>query len=238
MDEYYLTRSEFEILQREALNIAENSDPKTFIFELGSGSSYKTRALIDAFIKTHGVCNYVPIDISESILMMASQQLSEEYPKTRIYALHATYEQALKFIEKDFKNVKKLIVLLGSNIGNMLIVEAVEFIKNIRYCKKAIYLFLNIFLGINDGDEFLIGMDLKKEASVLLPAYDDSKKVTASFYYNLIDRMNRELSANINPKKFDYLCVWNENSEEEVARIEMSMRSNANQTSFLNLIPI
>lgn len=212
LPEYYLTRTERTIIKRYSNEIARMSDRNSDLIELGSGSSSKTRLIIEAFLKHYSKLHYIPIDISKSIIVGSAKALLRRYSKLTITALVSDYLTALSALKQ--KNIhKKLILFLGSSIGNFDKKEAVNFLTKIHE-------------AMNEQDLLLIGMDLLKDKNILVPAYDDAQGVTAKFNLNLLVRMNRELDADFDPSNFRHKAIFN----EKESRIEMHIESTQTQT--------
>lgn len=203
LPEYYLTRAEREILKVQATQLAARFLTPPTLVELGSGSAAKTRLLIDAFLKRHGRLRYVPIDISRSMMEQSSLRLLEEHPGLEIFAIAAEYRQGLQHLQQAVAG-PKLILWLGSNIGNLHRAEAVRFLGEVRNALTA-------------ADALLVGIDLRKDRAVLERAYNDSRGVTAQFNLNLLARINRELGGHFPLDAFQHRAVYN----EEQGRIEM-----------------
>lgn len=211
LQEYYLTRTEIEILKKIKHDLPYFIDKKFRLVELGSGSSTKTRLLLDVFDKIHDIIEYMPIDISE-ILKDSSKGLQRDYDNLHITGIVDTYEHGLKFL-KDYDEKLNLIAFLGSSFGNFCADEGFEFLKKINHTMK-------------ESDLFLIGFDLVKDKQILENAYDDSQGITAKFNLNVLQRINRELGGNFNLDKFAHYICYNENEN----RIEMYLRSLEKQT--------
>lgn len=211
LPEYYLTRAETEIFERRAAEIVAQLPAPMTVVELGSGSSIKTRLLIEAILARQSKLCYQPIDISETILEQSAKQLLEDYPGLRITAHAADYTRGIASIaRRDGENV--LALLLGSNIGNYTPDEARELLKQIRG-------------ALRPGDGLLLGADLKKSRETLEAAYDDALGLTAAFSRNLLVRINRELNADFNLEQFEHHAFFN----EEQSRIEIHLVSLAEQ---------
>ncbi len=207
LPEYYLTRCEAEILLGHADEIAELSLGSMELVELGSGSSSKTRILIEALLRKQGGLHYCPIDISTSMLLGSSRSLLQDYPNLSITAYAAEYNTGIHRIsETDFE--QKMVLWLGSNVGNLKPRDAVAFLSKIRS-------------DLNPQDFLLIGADLRKERATLEAAYDDSEGVTAEFNKNLLRRINRELGGRFDPRTFRHLAFWN----PALSRVEMHLQS-------------
>lgn len=211
LPEYYLTRTEIDILKKVKLDLPDFINKKFRLVELGSGSSTKTRLLLDVFDKTHDHIEYMPIDISE-ILKDSSKILQRDYKNLHITGIVDTYEHGLKFL-KEYDDKPNLIAFLGSSFGNFCADEGFDFLKKINHTMK-------------EKDLFLIGLDLVKDKQILEKAYDDSMGITAQFNLNVLQRINRELGGNFNLDKFAHHVRYNENEN----RIEMYLRSLEKQT--------
>ena len=206
LPEYYPTRAEREILVARSGEIAAASRARTLI-ELGSGSSEKTRHLIDALAS---LAAYVPVDVSESALTQAGQALIEERPGLDVHALIADFTAPLELPETPGP---RLVAFLGGTIGNLLPAERAKFLALVRSL-------------LAPGDGLLLGTDLVKDERVLVRAYDDAAGVTAAFNKNVLAVVNRELGADFEPDAFDHVAVWDPDQEW----IEMRLRSRTAQT--------
>jgi len=211
LPEYYPTRTEITILKKLQNELSSFLDDSFRIVELGSGSSVKTRLIIDIFTKLQNKIEYFPIDISE-ILTESSEQLINDYDNLHITGIIDTYEGGLEFL-KDYDDKKNLIIFLGSSFGNFSPSDGYVFLKK-------------IYSTMKPGDLFLIGLDLVKEKQILESAYDDSQGVTAEFNFNVLSRINAELGANFNLKNFEHYSAYHEKEQ----RIEMYLKSRANQS--------
>ncbi|MFC8224926.1 L-histidine N(alpha)-methyltransferase [Streptomyces sp. NPDC057287] len=201
LTEYYPTRAEREILVARAGEIARVSGARTLI-ELGSGSSDKTRHLLDALPDLH---TYVPVDVSESALAGAAEALLAERPQLSVHALVADFTQALELPESPGP---RLVVFLGGTLGNLLPAERAEFLRSVR-------------ARLAPGDGLLLGTDLVKDEGTLVAAYDDAAGVTASFNKNVLAVVNRELGADFPADDFDHVALWDPDNEW----IEMRLRA-------------
>lgn len=196
LEEYYLTRSELEILDTQKERILDyfcDGCPLFHLIELGAGDGSKTRILLDHFVNQRANLIYHPIDISGNILDILENRLKEEIPGLNIESIHGEYLRAFRNLtEKD--PGKKVLMFLGSSIGNMNHPQAVEFLKKIRN-------------ELHAGDLLFIGFDLQKDPSTILSAYNDKQGVTARFNLNLLERINKELNGNFTPENFyHYAC--------------------------------
>lgn len=211
LPEYYLTRAEREILQAHAGEIAGLFPRGATLIELGSGNAAKTRLLIEAFLRRQDELLYVPIDICRAMLEESAIGLLHDYAGLRIQAVAAEYQEALALLQDDGQ-LPRLILWLGSNIGNLDRAEAADFLARIR-------------ATMSNHDRLLIGIDLRKDRAILEPAYDDAQGVTAEFNLNLLARINRELAAHFDVGSFNHRAIYN----EEQGRIEMYLVSNRSQ---------
>ncbi|MFF5968867.1 L-histidine N(alpha)-methyltransferase [Streptomyces collinus] len=206
LPEYYPTRAEREILLARAGDIAAATRARTLV-ELGSGSSEKTRHLIDALTDLH---TYVPVDVSGSALSQAGQALAAERPGLDVHALIADFTAALTLPDTPGP---RLVAFLGGTIGNLLPAERAAFLASVRAL-------------LAPGDALLLGTDLVKDEEVLVRAYDDGAGVTAAFNKNVLTVINRELGADFEPAAFDHVALWDAGHEW----IEMRLRSRTAQT--------
>lgn len=210
LPEYYPTRAEQEILTRRAPEIAALTRART-LAELGSGSSRKTRLLLDALTTAGTLTRYAPTDVSEAALRAAGQALCRDYPRLRVTATVADFEADLALAPEA--EGPRLLAFLGGTIGNLDPGQRAAFYGLLRHALSA-------------DDALLMGADLVKDPAVLERAYDDSQGVTAAFNRNLLHVLNRELDADFDPGAFQHRAVWN--AEEEW--IEMRLRSREAQT--------
>ncbi|HET9173453.1 MAG TPA: L-histidine N(alpha)-methyltransferase [Actinospica sp.] len=210
LPEYYLTRAEYEILTGHAEEIAAACGARTLV-ELGSGSSRKTRLLLDALLGAGTLERYVPVDVSGSALVAAGEALCAEYPKLRVAATVADFEKDLVLSEDD--PAPRMLAFLGSTIGNFDPGQ-----------RRGLYAAFR--RALRPDDSLLLGADLVKDESVLVPAYNDSLGITAAFNKNVLAVVNRDLNADFDLNDFDHSAVWN--AEDE--RIEMYLRSRSAQT--------
>ncbi|MET9593890.1 L-histidine N(alpha)-methyltransferase [Streptomyces sp. NPDC006516] len=199
--EYYPTRAEREILIARADDIAAASGAKTLV-ELGSGSSEKTRHLLDALPELH---TYVPVDVSESALAGAAEALLAERPGLSVHALVADFTHALELPDSPGP---RLVAFLGGTLGNLLPEERAEFLASVRG-------------RLSPGDALLLGTDLVKDEATLVAAYDDAAGVTAAFDKNVLTVVNRELGADFPPDDFEHVALWDPHNEW----IEMRLRA-------------
>jgi len=202
--EYYLTRTETAILTEHAADIVD-AVGECSVVELGSGSSVKTRLLLTECQRRGHRLHYVPIDISESMLRETAGNLVADYPLLQIDALASDYESGLAALPAARR---RLVLFLGSNLGNFTESEQSQ-------------LFSSLASSLQAGDYFLLGLDLRKSAAVLEPAYNDAAGVTAAFNRNLLQRINRELGADFELASFAHVAFYN----QQLSQIEMHLRS-------------
>ena len=212
LPEYYLTRAELSILQARAKDIVALCGADAALVELGSGSATKTRVLIEALIARHGRLRYLPIDISRTMLADSSQALLADYAALEIVGVAAEYRAGRKLLRKE-RDQPKLILWLGSNVGNVTRDAAARFLRAVRATMAG-------------SDRLLVGVDLRKSGRVLEPAYDDAAGVTAQFNLNLLTRINRELDGDFALDRFKHRAVWN----RRLGRVEMHLESTQAQT--------
>jgi dimethylhistidine N-methyltransferase len=205
LPEYYLTRTEMAIMERRLEELVRLLGAETELIEFGSGASLKTRLLVGRAEPSL----YVPIDISEAQLRSACAELVRLFPWLNITGVVADFTQPLKLPE--FVGVpirRKVVYFPGSTIGNLTPAEALEFLKRVREI-------------VGPGGMLVIGVDLKKDKRTLEAAYDDARGVTAEFNLNLLARINRELGADFQVKRFRHRALY----DEAKGRIEMHLES-------------
>ena len=213
LPEYYVTRTEAEILRAHAGEIAAALGGPLWMLELGSGDGQKTRLLIEALLARQEKLEYVPVDISESAVALSSQALLLSYPDLRITAYIGEYHAALRAIRKERTLPGRTLVLfLGSTLGNLDSEERLVLLRDVR----------NL---LDPGEGFLLGVDLEKPERVLIPAYDDPLGVTAAFNLNLLVRINRELGGGFDLAAFRHRARYN----RVEGRIEMHLESRQDQ---------
>lgn len=215
LPEYYLTRTEIHILEKLKDELPQYLDGSFRLVELGSGSSVKTRLILDILNQIQEKIEYLPIDISE-ILTESSALLQQDYKDLHITGIIDTYEGGLEFL-KNYDDKKNLVIFLGSSFGNFTPDDGKEFLAKINSTMK-------------DGDLFLIGLDLVKNKTILENAYDDSQGITAQFNLNVLSRINDELDADFNLNNFAHHAIYNENDQ----RIEMYLKSLVNQSVIIS----
>jgi L-histidine N-alpha-methyltransferase len=214
LPEYYPTRAERSILRAVSGQIAALSGAHVLV-ELGSGSSEKTRLLLSALREAGTLRSYVPVDVSESALVLAGDALAVEYPGLAVHAVVSDFEEHLGLPSRDGSPDAagpRLVAFLGSTIGNMVPAKRAAFLAQVRS-------------QLLPGDAFLLGTDLVKDPAVLVAAYDDAAGVTAAFNKNVLAVLNTELGADFDLDAFDHVAVWDAENEW----IEMRLRSAADQ---------
>lgn len=221
LPEYYLTRAESEILREHADEIVASIASPARVVELGSGSAEKTRYLLEALLRRQERLHYLPVDISDASLERSSLELLHLYSDLRITAYAADYFTALRSLSGADENERTIALFLGSNLGNFNSDEALNFLRQVRKVLRA-------------DDGLLIGVDLKKSADILVPAYDDALGVTAAFNRNLLVRINRELDADFRIEKFLHKAIYN----QALGRIEAHLLSTERQTVRINRLDL
>ena len=211
LPEYYVTRTETAILQNCAAEIAEITGVSELI-ELGSGSSTKTRILLDAYQKLGQQVHYLPVDVSAGILETSARQLLVDYPSLQVHALAGTYEQALGELQPS-ELPSRTIAFIGSTLGNL----------NPQKCDDILS---RITAALQLGEYFLLGIDLQKPKHILEAAYNDSAGVTAAFNLNILNHLNRRFDGDFDVSKFELWAFYNETKHQ----IEMHLRSHEAQT--------
>lgn len=215
LPEYYLTCAETEILKIYSGEIVSCLPPDSVLVELGSGSSIKTRLIIEEMLHRQDKLIYSPIDVSRQMLQESSDSLLGRYENLEIVSVAAEYEEGLRRLDM-FGGQVKLILWLGSSIGNFEQAEAVRFLESMIDASSS-------------DDFFLIGFDLEKDRAVLEKAYNDSQDITAEFNLNLLARINRELGGEFDLDTFRHRAVYN----EEKSRIEMYVISAREQEVYI-----
>ncbi len=218
LPEYYLTRTERAILNRHAGQmIARAADspghrtPRIRIAELGAGSAEKTRTLLRAAVALQGEVLYEPVDVSATALLVAQSRIEREIPAVRVRPITADYTNGFRF-QPTGPDERRLVLYIGSSIGNFEPADAAHLLAKVR-------------AQLRPGDGMLLGIDLVKDESLLLAAYDDAAGVTAAFNRNMLARLNRDLGANFDPGTFEHRAIWN----PVRSRMEMHLESNCAQ---------
>ncbi len=224
--EYYPTRTEIEILEKYSFEIIKDIRKEIVLVELGSGSSKKTKFLFDEILKKQSKLYYFPIDISFDYLNSIVSNLENSLSNVIVKGIPSEYIEGIRHcnnilfengIEK--KNISRLLIFLGSSIGNFEIDEARNFLKDIR-------------LHITNDDLLLVGFDLVKERSIIESAYNDVQGITSKFNLNLLNRINKELDANFNIENFTHKAHYDQNKK----RIQMHILSNIDQQVYISAL--
>lgn len=196
LPEYYLTRSEIEILTTYKNDISATLVDETFnLIELGPGEGLKTRLLVDQFQADRLKFIYIPIDISRSAIKNLGDEFNKALPSLEIQAIVSDYFKGLKWLSLS-SNKRNVVLFLGSTIGNLDLAGVKTFL-------------FTLWEILHDGDYLLIGFDLQKDIDILLRAYNDSDGLTRDFNLNLLSRINHELGGNFNLNKFRHYPAYN-----------------------------
>ncbi len=204
LDEYYPTEAERSVLAQRAEEIARLTEADTVI-ELGSGTSDKTRTLLDAFAGTGQLRRFVPLDVSAQTLIDAAEMLAERYPGTEIHALVGDFTRHLAHLPAG---ERRMVAFLGSTLGNFYVEE-----------RRAFLGALADHLG--SGEWLLLGVDLLKPLERILPAYNDAEGLTDAFIKNVLAVLNTSLQADFDIEAFDYVPLWDAHEE----RVDMRLRA-------------
>ena len=210
LPEYYITRTEIDILDRHRAEIASQIGPNVELIGLGTGAGTKTRILIEALEKP---AVYVPIDISEKQLRKSTARFQKIFPNLEILPVCADYLQPVVLPAPRHKAARNVVYFPGSTLGNFEPNEALEFLRRIANVS-------------GPGGGLLIGVDLQKDQSVIEAAYNDKAGVTAEFNLNLLVHINRETGANFDLSRWQHRAIYN----SEAGRIEMYLISATDQT--------
>lgn len=217
--EYYPTRTE----EANLLEYADELAPLTRscdLIELGSGSSRKTRTLLDAYRSAGRAVRYMPIDVSAGMLKASGHTIRDDYPEFDVWGLVGTYEEALAGLPAR-ELPQRMIIFLGSSIGNMEPAEMVDFLADLRRALKT-------------GEHFLVGTDLVKDPAVLEAAYNDAAGVTALFNLNMLRHLNKRFDGTFDLDGFEHDAIFN----REDSQIEMHLRSLSAQTARLEKLDL
>ncbi|HSZ81427.1 MAG TPA: L-histidine N(alpha)-methyltransferase [Polyangia bacterium] len=206
LPEYYLTRTERAILTTHAEGMLEAAGNPREVVELGAGSASKTRVLLAALRAQKARARYVPVDVSPAALAHATLVL-RDLRHVDVRPAVARYPEELSFLRRPVGG-RRLVLFLGSNVGNYDPRRAVELLAAVRG-------------HLSPGDGFLMGVDRRKSPALLLPAYDDAAGVTARFNKNMLTRLNRELGATFDLDRFRHVVAWN----ARASRLELSLES-------------
>ena len=217
LPEYYLTRTEAALLEQYSPEIAQRVGANVNVIELGAGTAAKTGTILAALARRQLRVDYYPVDISVSALQVAGDSIEAKLPQVRVHPVAANYIEDSAYLESV--SGKKLVLYLGSSIGNFEPEEALDLLRRTRSHMKP-------------GDYLLLGTDLVKDESPLLSAYDDAAGVTERFNKNVLARINRELGGNFDLDLFRHVALWN----PKRSRIEMHLESTLDQTVKVKLI--
>ena len=210
LDEYYLTRTEQEIMDTHASEMAFQLGERVMLVEFGSGSSTKTQVLLKHLLNPAA---YVPLDISEDHLLKTAEKLRSDFPSIEVLPVVADFTKGFKLPSPKLEYSHAAVYFPGSTIGNFEPDEAKQMLARIAS-----------LLGKDGG--LLIGIDLKKESSIIHAAYNDAAGVTDQFNLNILHRINTELNANFNVDQFKHLATYN----QELGRVEIFLVSRCQQT--------
>ncbi len=226
LPEYYPTRTEQALLETYSSEISALTGPCELV-ELGSGSSRKTRLILDAYSQLDNRLQYCPIDVSAGILKATALDLLHQYPTLQLCGLAGTYEQALAQLPRtSLKN--RMLIFLGSTLGNLDESECQDFLTLIKH-------------ALQPGEFFLLGVDLQKPVPILEAAYNDAQGVTAAFNLNILTHLNRRFQGNFDLEQFEHWAFYRTSqrghsdgnthpSAHQTHQIEMHLRSLQPQT--------
>ncbi|MEM7233487.1 MAG: L-histidine N(alpha)-methyltransferase, partial [Planctomycetota bacterium] len=203
---------EREILAQHGESIVSGLPEDVTLVELGSGSATKTHLIIDALLEERDSLCFSPIDVSKSALEASADSMLEAFPNLEIVAIAGEYQEGLQVREREIDG-PQLILWLGSSVGNLTREEAIDFLTQLSQTMSL-------------EDRLLIGIDLRKSARVLEPAYDDAARVTARFNQNLLNRVNTELGGRFDVGAFRHLARY----DDEKGRVEMHLVSESEQS--------
>lgn len=205
LPEYYLTRAELQIMERFVDEIARRAGPQASLIEFGSGSSLKTRILLDHL---DHLAAYVPVDISKDHLVVAAAELAKDYPHIEVLPVAADFTHPFPLPQPKRMPLRNLVYFPGSTIGNFAPAQAHDLLRVMHH-------------EAGDNGALLIGVDLKKDVAVLERAYNDSACITARFNLNMLQRLNQEFDADFDLAGFRHCAIYN----EAFGRIEMRLVS-------------
>lgn len=197
LPEYYPTRAEQAILDRVAGEIVEEVRPEELV-ELGPGSARKTNSLLDPMAASGRGLRYVPVDVSESAIQESAVRLAEEYDSLEVHGIVGDFERHLDRVPRSGR--RRLIAFLGGTIGNFNAVERQAMLRKIR-------------AQLEPEDRLLVGTDLVKEGARLEAAYNDSAGVTAEFNRNVLNVINANLAADLEPERFEHVALYDERAQ-------------------------
>lgn len=217
LPEYYLTRTELAILQDHSRDILLSAGQGLSVVELGAGTAAKTTTLLNALSAMQLRVDYFPVDISRTALADARKRIEAECGQVKVHPVVADFSEGFEFLG-DMPG-PKLVLYLGSSIGNFDPEGALSMLQQVRE-------------QLSDCDRFLLGTDMVKDRSALVPAYDDSMGVTAEFNRNILYRINRDFDGDLDPDSFAHVALWN----PEASRMEMHLESVKPQIARLRVL--
>ncbi|AKD05798.1 methyltransferase [Pontibacter korlensis] len=197
LPEYYLTRCEQEVLttNKQAMAALFARGSYFHLIDLGAGDALKTKVLLAELTQQKLAFDYVPVDISGDAMQQLSKSLHNEIPNLKVEAVVGEYFQSLDWLQEN-KSERKVVLFLGSNIGNFEEPESIRFLTSVRSY-------------LQPGDQLLMGVDLRKDPEMILKAYDDASGITAAFNLNLLQRINKELGGDFNVNQFRHYAMYN-----------------------------
>lgn len=196
-EDYYVTRCELEIFTQQTVQIAEainNAGDDFDLIELGPGDCSKSKYVLMELLRVGARFNYIPIDISSDVIQNIESNLREDLPGIKISSLHGDYHQMLRMLKVD-SGLRKVVLNLGGNIGNMLPQQCSSFIRDLRN-------------NLSYGDIIITGFDLVKNPRLIQAAYDDREGITREFNLNLLRRISNELDADLDISNFEHYCSY------------------------------
>ncbi len=211
LPEYYPTRTELAIMQENIADICVHVGAQASLIELGSGSSLKTRLLLEHLPR---LAAYVPVDISKDHLLNAATDIAQDYPAIEVLPVCADFTEPFALPSPAVMPRRNLLYFPGSTIGNFDPAGALSLLISMRKIAKP-------------GGAALIGVDLRKDRATLEAAYNDAQGVTAAFNLNMLTRLNREMEANFDVDAFAHRAIWN----DAQGRIEMHLVSQRQQSA-------
>lgn len=215
--EYYPTRTERGIFERYVYDIAVHAGNNLTLVELGAGSARKTRLLIQALLRRQLRLDFHPVDVSRAALAAAVANLNGDFSNLCIHPIAVDFSRHLPQLS-DLPG-RKLVLFLGSTIGNFEPEEAAAFLVRVRE-------------SLTPGDALLLGVDMQKEAAILHAAYNDSQGVTECFNKNILAHINRELGGGFDLDSFRHVAFWN----QAMSRIEMHLESRVEQSVWVRAL--
>jgi L-histidine Nalpha-methyltransferase len=222
LPEYYVMRAEAEVLTTFRGEIVAALGENLRIVELGSGTARKTRILLDLLTRQQGALEYVPVDIDASMLDRSGRDLIREFPTLRVTAISSDFQRpSIPMALLPPSDARTIVFFLGSTIGNLSPDEASAMLHDLRS-------------ALAPGDALLLGADLRKDRSILEPAYDDPLGVTAAFNLNVLARINRELGGHFDLRAFRHRALY----DERHGRIEMHLVSTRDQRARIDALAL